>query len=46
MPGGTQVDYTIRFEPRIPGTGAAIALLLHSLISGGLNRIENEFGAL
>lgn len=46
VPGGTQVDYSIRFEPRIPGTGGAIALLLHSLISSGLNRIENEFGAL
>lgn len=46
VPGGTQVDYEISFEPRIPGTGAAIAVVLHTLISGGLNRIENEFGAL
>ena len=46
VPGGTQVDYEISFEPRIPGTGPAIALVLHTLISGGLNRIENEFGAL
>ena len=46
VPGGTQVDYEISFEPRIPGTGGALALLLHSLISGGLDRIENEFGAL
>lgn len=38
--GGTRVDYTIRFEPKIPGTGPAIGLVLKAMIAPAFPRIR------
>ena len=38
--GGTRVDYTIRFEPKIPGTGAAFEKVLKAMIAPAFPRIR------
>jgi uncharacterized protein YndB with AHSA1/START domain len=38
--GGTDIDYRIEFDPRIPFTGAATELLVRSVIGGGLKKLK------
>lgn len=35
---GTAIDYVIRFEPKIPGTGGAIAALLRTALKANANK--------
>jgi len=41
---GTRVDYTISFEPKIPGTGGALSLVLKTMISPAFPRIRKALG--
>lgn len=40
--GGTRLDYTIRFEPRIPGMGCLICAILRRDFARGLARLRPE----
>jgi hypothetical protein len=43
-PGGTQMHYTIAFEPRIPFTGGLIRAILNSGFKKGLPRVMKNLG--
>lgn len=40
--GGTELTYTIDFDPRIPGTGGLLAAVLRTLIGRGLRRVPGQ----
>ncbi len=40
--GGTHLDYTITLEAPVPGMASAIAAILRSRISGGLERADAQ----
>lgn len=37
--GGTEVVWTVRFRPKLPGTGPLLALVVRQVIGGGLKRL-------
>lgn len=45
VPGGTQVNYEIRFEPKIPLTGRLVAGILCSTFHGGIDRAVKDIAA-
>ncbi|MFA5121287.1 SRPBCC family protein [Zavarzinia sp.] len=40
--GGTEVDYRVEFEPRIPFTGFLTELLVRNILGGGLAKLKRK----
>ncbi len=43
--GGTQLDYVIDFEPKIPGTGGLFKVVLRGMISPAFGRIRKSLAS-
>ncbi|MFZ2869877.1 SRPBCC family protein [Zavarzinia sp.] len=43
--GGTEIDYRIEFDPRIPFTGAPTEMLVRAIIGGGLAKLKRRLEA-
>ncbi len=43
VPEGTRMQWTIRFDPKIPGTGPLVAAVLSAILNSGFSRIARTF---